>query len=87
MLPNYNNIIDGAFFYHNKETIDSLLYNKLVDSENPVGSVSRLESYRKCAYNYFVNYCLGIKEQEKGKLQNLDYGSIYHDILEELPFY
>ena len=79
----YNNIIDGAFFYHNKETIDSLLYNKLVDSENPVGSVSRLESYRKCAYNYFVNYCLGIKEQEKGKLQNLDYGSIYHDILED----
>ena len=79
----YNSILDGAFYYHNKETIDSLLYNKLVDGDNPVGSVSRLETYRKCAYNYFLNYCLGIKEQEKGKLQNVDYGSIYHDILED----
>lgn len=79
----YSNIIEGAFFYHNKETIDSLLYDKLVDSDNPVGSVSKLETYRKCAYNYFLNYCMGIREQEKGKLQNLDYGSIYHDILEE----
>ncbi len=79
----YNSILDGAFYYHNKETIDSLLYNKLADCDNPVGSVSRLESYRRCAYSYFINYCLGIKEQEKGKLQNVDYGSIYHDILED----
>lgn len=79
----YSSILDGAFFYHNKETIDSLLYDKLADCDNPIGSVSRLETYRKCAYNYFLNYCLNIREQEKGRLQNVDYGSIYHDILED----
>ncbi|MCR4612017.1 MAG: exodeoxyribonuclease V subunit gamma [Lachnospiraceae bacterium] len=79
----YNNIYSGAFYYHGKEQIDRTLYDGLVNASSPRGSVSRLESYRKCAYSYFLNYCLGIKERETARLRNLDYGSIYHDILEE----
>ncbi len=78
----YDSIISGAFYYHNKEEIDSKIYNELVNSDNPVGSVSRLELYRKCAYSYFLNYCLKIREKENRKLERLDLGNIYHDILE-----
>ena len=78
----YNNILKGAFYYHTEETIDRELYDMLINAEYPLGSVSRLESYRKCAYNYFLNYCLKVREREEGRLGFLDYGSIYHDIIE-----
>lgn len=77
------NVIRGAFFYHNEEKVQKTLYDELVDSDNPVGSVSKLESYRRCAYKYFLQYCLGINERESGKLDARDYGNVYHDILKE----
>ena len=79
----YNDIFNGAFYYHGNEEIDRVLYDELIDSDLPKGSVSKLETYRKCAYNYFLRYCLRLQEREKSSLQNIDFGSIYHDILEE----
>ena len=82
-ITSLENVLKGAFFYHNKEEIDKKLYEKLVNSDNPVGSVSKLESYRRCAYRYFLQYCLNINERENNKLDARDYGNVYHDILEE----
>ena len=78
----YDNILKGAFYYHSKEVIDRELYDMLINAKHPLGSVSRLEAYRKCAYNYFLNYCLKVREREEGRLGFLDFGSIYHDIIE-----
>ena len=82
-INSLENVLKGAFFYHNEEKVDKKLYCELVDSDNPVGSVSKLESYRRCAYRYFLQYCLNINERENNKLDARDYGNVYHDILEE----
>lgn len=45
-------------------------------------SVSRLESYAKCPYSFFLNYCLDAHEREEFKFENLESGNIYHAALE-----
>ena len=77
------NVLKGAFFYHNEEKVEKQLYDKLAHFDNPVGSVSKLESYRRCAYRYFLQYCLNINERENNKLDARDFGNVYHDILKE----
>lgn len=43
-----------------------------------LSSVTRLENYRGCAYRYFLQYGLGIKERDTGDLQSLDFGNYLH---------
>lgn len=41
-------------------------------------SVSRLETYRKCPYQYFLRYGLRLEEREQGDLAANDFGSYLH---------
>ncbi len=41
-------------------------------------SVTRLENYRKCPYQYFLQYGLKLSERDEGKLQPLDMGNYLH---------
>ena len=58
-----------------QENIDKLYGNKLKTS------VSKLETYKSCPYEYFLQYSLKIKEKEELKVKNLDTGSFMHDVI------
>ena len=58
-----------------KENIQKLYGNKLKTS------VSKLETYKSCPYEYFLQYSLKIKEKEELKIKNLDTGSFMHDVI------
>ena len=58
-----------------KEKIQKLYGNKLVTS------VSKLETFKKCPYEYFMQYSLKIKEKEELKIKNIDTGSFMHEII------
>ncbi len=58
-----------------KENIQKLYGNKLKTS------VSKLEMYKSCPYEYFLQYSLKIKEKEELKVKNLDTGSFMHDVI------
>ena len=58
-----------------KENIQKLYGNKLKTS------VSKLETYKSCPYEYFLQYSLKIKEKEELKVKNLDTGSFMHDVI------
>ena len=45
-------------------------------------SVSRIETYAKCAYSYYLKYMLKLQSKEEYGLKTSDMGSIYHGILE-----
>lgn len=45
-------------------------------------SVSRLESYQKCAFSFYLTYGLKLKENETFKLESLDTGSFMHDVID-----
>ncbi|MGN1318290.1 MAG: PD-(D/E)XK nuclease family protein [Lachnospirales bacterium] len=47
-------------------------------------SVSRLETFSKCPYSFFLTYCLGAYEKDKYKFEYLESGNIYHSALEQV---
>lgn len=44
-------------------------------------SISKLETFKSCPYEYFLQYSLKIKEKEELKVNNIDTGSFMHDII------
>lgn len=51
------------------------------------GSVTRLEQYASCAYAYFLEYGLRLKEREEFFFAPVDMGSIFHKTLEYFARY
>lgn len=47
------------------------------------GSISSIEKYFKCPYSYFIQYGLGIREDQCIGLDSASIGTIQHSILEE----
>ena len=47
------------------------------------GSVSRLEKYAACPFQYFIVYGLGLREREELDLKANDLGSLFHKALEQ----
>ena len=42
------------------------------------GSVTKLQNYRSCPYQYFLRYGIGIEERNTGEADYLDYGNYLH---------
>ena len=55
-----------------------ILYGKRITS-----SITRLETYAKCAYRYFLQYGLKINEREVFSFEAKDIGNIFHDSMKE----
>ncbi len=60
-----------------KENIDKLYGNTLNTS------VSRLEKYRSCAFSYYLQYGLKLKEKENLKIHTFETGSFMHETIDE----
>lgn len=58
------------------KAVASALYGKTI-----YGSVTNLETYANCAYQYFLRYGLGLKERELYSFEASDLGSLFHDSL------
>ncbi len=46
-------------------------------------SVSRLETYRKCPFKYFMDYGLRAEERNLGQIDNRDIGDLMHKLIEK----
>ena len=60
-----------------EENIEKLYGNKLKTS------VSKLETFKSCPYEYFIKYSLKLKEKEELKVKSLDTGSFMHEVINE----
>lgn len=69
---NYTNIPQNI----EKTTIEKLYGNVLRTS------VSKLETYKKCPFSYFLKYGLNLKQKEELKIQNFDTGSFMHEVID-----
>lgn len=54
----------------------------VIYGKNIKGSVTRLETYASCAYKYFLQYGLRLKDRELLTFDAMDLGNIYHATLE-----
>lgn len=73
----YTNIPENI----DKKQIEKLYGNVLKTS------VSRLEQFRKCAFSYYLQYGLRIKEKEEMKIQLMNTGSFMHEVIDEFFVY
>ena len=65
-----------------KETPISLAVTKALYGRELYGSVTRLEKFASCAFSHFLSYGLNLKERAKSGFYAVDYGNIFHEVLE-----
>ncbi len=75
-------LVETAFFRYRHsplgEEVAHALYGSILHS-----SVSRLEQYAACAYSYFLQYGLTLREREAFSFEAVDMGNLFHGILEQ----
>lgn len=73
--------VKGLEFTNIPESINEKNVQKLY-GDTLKTSVSRLESYQKCPFSFYLKYGLKLKEKETFKLESLDTGSFMHDVID-----
>lgn len=73
-------MLQGVFFSYEKDPISRAVSRALNGSDLYV-SVSKLERYAQCAYQYFLQYGLRLKERREHAFESYDIGNIYHEAL------
>lgn len=80
--PEYLDIlISNAFFSYEGKNLDAKIAS-LLYGEKLYASISKFETYAKCAYAYFLQYGMRLKEREEYGVEAKDLGDIYHGVLE-----
>lgn len=74
--------IMGLKFSNVPEVLDKEKIAKLY-GENLKTSVSKLETYRACAFSYFLKYGLKLSDKEKLDIKPVDTGTFMHNIIDE----
>ncbi len=77
-LPDAEDILPGLDFSNRAQDIPFEIINNI----NLKISVSKIESYAGCPYEYFLKYILGLQERPERKMEYYDVGNILHGALE-----
>ena len=74
-------LVENAYLTNRERSISQaaagLLYGDII-----LSSISRMEKYASCAYSYFLQYGLSLKERELYGFESKDMGTIFHGVLE-----
>lgn len=76
-----NNAVKGLDFSNKPENLNQNNIKKLY-GDTLKTSISKLESYKKCAFSFYLTYALKLKEEKTFKLESLDTGSFMHDVID-----
>lgn len=77
-----DNAIQGFFYTNIPENISKENIKKLY-GDTLKTSISRLETYRKCAFSYYIKYGLKLSDKTEFKLESLDTGTFMHEVIDE----
>ena len=78
-----DNAIQGFFYTNIPENISKENIKKLY-GDTLKTSISRLETYRRCAFSYYIKYGLKLSDKTEFKLESLDTGTFMHEVIDEL---
>ena len=73
----------AGFTYNNRAELKPTIVEQLYANEL-ASSVSRLETYAACPFQYFARFILRIKPREELQLTAPNMGSLYHNVLYEI---
>ncbi|WP_101843440.1 helicase-exonuclease AddAB subunit AddB [Halobacillus sp. Marseille-P3879] len=73
-----------SLFYRNKPVHLSKSTKDQLFSASVKTSVSRLETYHRCSYQYFAGHSLNLQERKTYKLDAPDIGQLFHEALKQI---
>ena len=73
-------ILQGVFYRFHQDGISKAVAHAMNGKDLYV-SVSKLEKYAQCAYQYFLRYGLRLQERREHAFESYDIGNIYHEAL------
>jgi ATP-dependent helicase/nuclease subunit B len=82
-LAETGSMVESAINYDNKAVLDNEVITGFF-SRRIKSSESRLSTFAACPYRHFARYILELKEREEFKLEPLDVGIFYHNVLDAL---
>ena len=74
--------IKGLYYSNLGEKINQENLEKLY-GETLKTSISKLESYKRCPFSYYLKYALKLSDRTELKLEKLDTGTLMHDIIDD----
>lgn len=81
LCSNAKAILDAFYYRYDHDPISHVvaeaIYGKQIE-----GSVTRLESFARCAYAHFLSYGLKLREREESGFESVDMGNLYHAAIE-----
>jgi len=75
-------MINNSFFKYTNQKLDAKIAG-IMYGETLLASISKMEKYAECAYSYFLNYGLSLKERQNYDIDNREMGTIFHGVLEQ----
>ena len=72
----------GILSLNYSEYINKNLVEKLYNKKFFLSSVSKLEKFTNCPFSYFLKYNLNVNERKLNKIDSLEIGNFYHNVLE-----
>ena len=86
LIYNYDNerlnkLIEGYMYMNQPGVLNEHIAKKLY-GDRMIHSVSRLENYASCEYQFFLQYGLKIRKPEEYKIENNHIGTILHSVME-----
>lgn len=82
LRSNAEAILD-AFYYRYEHDPISRVVAEAIYGKQIEGSVTRLESFARCAYAHFLSYGLKLREREESGFESVDMGNLYHAAIEQ----
>ncbi|MBR1865437.1 MAG: PD-(D/E)XK nuclease family protein [Lachnospiraceae bacterium] len=73
----------AGFFYDNRAGVLNRTIARRLYGEHMVHSVSRLETYAGCAYQFFLQFGLKLRKREEYKVETTHIGTILHAVMEQ----
>ena len=75
-------ILDGYFYNNRAGVLDKAIAGKLFGN-HMIHSVSRLETYAGCAYQFFLKFGLKLSKREEYTIETSNIGTILHAVMEQ----
>ena len=76
------NSIEGMYYNNIAQDIKSENIEKIYGNEIKT-SISKLETYRRCPFSFFVKYILKLSDRTDYKIETLDTGNFMHEVIDE----
>ncbi len=76
-------LVAAALHYDNRAVLDDEVAGRLL-GRRLKSSATRLATFAACPFKHFVKYVLELKPRREFKLQPLDLGNFYHEVLDAL---